>query len=562
MNTTALLLVPLAALTIAVPCHAQAAAHDELLALVPADVGFCVLVRDLRGHIRQWDRLPWVEALRQLPVVQTIIDSPEAKQLIAFEAELKRQLGVDWRTLRDDIFGDAVVIAYRPGPAGQPEAEEGMIALRAASPKRLAELVERYNAVQKDAGELKALDPLEHHGVTYYRRAHVRKTDYYYLHGSLLIVAGSEAMLRQAIDREHDPDKTGPWPARFRRAGAERALATIGINPQALDPFPRPPRGEKPQGFAGFWHALDGAFITLVADTKLELRLALQGRAADMPPWAEPLFTETPPPSVLWQRFPEPSILTVAGRTDFAGLVKGVLDTLPPAERAKLAEGLQGGLKLITRLDLMRDVLPSLGPDWGLCILPAADGSKLPQVITALAAKHGNGGETAEPVDEALFKGVQLLAGLAVLDHNRKNPEAPINIESIQQGATSVKFLSQPRLFPAGFRPAWALKDGFLVFATSPEAIARFGPRAGAAASKSETPLLHLSPPELAQLLRLRRSQVVQDIRHKHQLSADDAERRLDQLLALLDLFDAVSLTQRSEPGQATWSLRVLPRNQ
>jgi hypothetical protein len=558
MKTTALWLVPLAALASALPCRAQAAVHDELLSLVPADVGFCVLVRDLRGHARQWDRLPWVQTLRQLPVVQTIIDSPEARQLTAFEGELKRQLGVDWPTLRDDIFGDAVVIAYRPGPAGQPEAEEGMIALRAAGPKRLAELVERFNAVQKDAGELKALDPLEHRGATYYRRAHVRKTDYYYLHGSLLIVAGSEAMLRQAIDREQEPDKTGPWPARFRRAGAERALATIGINPQALDPFPRPPRGEKPQGFAGFWHALDGAFITLVADTRLELRLALQGRAADMPPWAEPLFTATPPPSVLWQCFPEPSILTVAGRTDFAGLVKGVLDTLPPAERGKLTDGLQGGLKLITRLDLMRDVLPGLGPDWGLCILPATDGSTLPQVIAALAVNPGSG---AEPVDEALFKGVQLLAGLAVVDHNRKNPDAPIGVESTQQGATMVKFLSQPRLFPAGFRPACALKDGFLVLATSPEAIARFGPRAGAAANQSETPLLHLSPPELAQLLRLRRSQVVQDIRQKHHLSANEAQRRLDQLLVLLDLFDAVRLTQRSEPGQATWSLRVLTRN-
>ena len=80
-------------------------------------------------------------------------------------------------------------------------------------------------------------------------------------------------------------------------------------------------------------------------------------------------------------------------------------------------------------------------------------------------------------------------------------------------------------------------------------------------ASGGETPLLRLSPPELAQLLRLRREQVVHDMRQKHQLSAQEAERNLDQLLSLLDRFEAVTCSQRSEPGQASWSLRVLPRN-
>src|SRR5947209_12706780 len=110
-------------LAVPLPCSAQPAAPEDLLALVPADVGFCVLVRDLRGHAQQWDRTPWIQAVRQLPLVQAIVDSPEARQLAAFEGVLRKQLGVDWPTLRDDILGDAVVIAYRPGPPGQPEAE-------------------------------------------------------------------------------------------------------------------------------------------------------------------------------------------------------------------------------------------------------------------------------------------------------------------------------------------------------------------------------------------------------------------------------------------------------
>jgi hypothetical protein len=539
------------------PCSAQPSPpREQLLELVPADVGLCVYMSDLRGNAQRWDRAPWVRSLRQLPIVKGIVDSPEAHQLAAFEGELKKHLGLDWPTLRDDLLGDAVVLAYRPAPPGQPEREQGMIALRAAKPTLLAEVVERFDALQKTTGELKALEPLKHRGATYYRRVHIRNTHYYYLHGALLVVAGSEEMLRYAIERDLDAAVgTSPWPERFRRAGARSALVTLAVNPSVIDPFPQPAKGEKRQSFAGFWHALDGAFVTVAADTKLELRVVLQGRSEAMPQWAQPLFTDTPPPSALWQRFPEPAILTVAARMDLAGLAQTVLETLPPAARVELTDQ----VKLLTRLDLVRDVLPNLGPDWGVCVLPPQGAAELPQLIAALAVKPGSG---VEPVDEMLFKSAQLLAGLAVLDHNRKNPGDPIKVESLQEGPTAIKFLTHAKLFPPGFRPACALKEGFLVLASSPAAILRFGPRETAPSAQGETPLLRLSPPELSRLLRLRRGQVVLHFREKHQLSAEEAERNLDQLLGLLDIFDSITLTQRSEPGQASWALRVLPRSQ
>jgi hypothetical protein len=544
-------------------CPAQSAAlqppapRDDLLALVPADAGFCVLVNDLRGHAQKWDRAPWVQSFRETTLVKTILDAPEAQQIAALEGELKKHLGVDWPTLRDDIFGDSVVVAYRPGRPARPEQEQGMIALRASAPKRLAELVDRFNRLQKEAGELKELQPVQYLGATYHRRIHVKNTHYYYLRGPLLIVAGNEEMLREAM--AHDLAKAAdisPWPERFRRAGSGESLVTLGINPRAFEPFPVPVEGEKPHGFAGFWRALDGVFVTLATDPAPELRLTLQGRNEEMPSWARSLFAP-PTASALWQRFPEPSILTLAARTDFANLARQIIDALPPSERRKLEEGLQGGLQLITRLDLLRDVLPNLGPDWGVCVLPPRDSTALPQMIVALAVKPGNG---PEPVDDALFRGVQLLAGLAVVEHNSKNPDFPIRVETVQQGNVSVKVLVQDKLFPAGFRPSGALKDGFLLLASSPEAIARFGARAAPLAAPGEAPLLRLSPIELATMLKLRREQVLVEIRQKHQLSPQEAARALDQLLELLDLFDSVTLSQRGGAGQASWSLRVLPR--
>ena len=124
----------------------------------------------------------------------------------------------------------------------------------------------------------------------------------------------------------------------------------------------------------------------------------------------------------------------------------------------------------------------------------------------------------------------------------------------------TVKVFSQDKLFGPGVRPAFALKDGFLLVASSPEAIARFGAHDLPAVSKTETPLLRLSPIELSQLLKQRRAQVLARLQEKQHLTKEDAERNLDQLLGILDLFESVTFSQRSEPGQASWSLRAVPR--
>jgi hypothetical protein len=529
-----------------------ASPREELLALVPADVGLCLVIGDLRGHAQKWERSAWAQALRQSPLVKALVDSPEAGQIAALEGELKKHLGVDWPTLRDDILGDAVVFAYRPGAAARPDQEQGMVAVRAARPKLLAGLVDRFNLLQKDSGELKSLDAVQHQGATYFRRG-LRRTHWYYLHGPLLIVAGDEDMLRHAIERDlGKAADTSPWPARFRRAGAEQSLAALGINPRAFELFPKPAAGEKPQGFPALWRALDGILVTLSADQSIEVRLSLQGRPADMPPWARALFSETPAPSLLWQRFPEQALLTIAARNDFANLAEQFLAVLPPADRDNLKNGLSGLGKLI-QLDLFRDVLPNVGPDWGVCVLPPADGATYPQVIAALAVKAGSG---ADRLDDALLKVPQILADL----YKVKNPAAPPRIETIKQGKVIVKVLVQDGLVPAGVRPAWAVKDGFLLFASSPEAIARFGLRDTAAPIKGETPLLRVSPLALGQFLKHRRAEVLLDLQKKNQLTLPEAERNFDQLLGLLDLFESITFSQRSEPGQASWVLRVQPR--
>ena len=166
---------------------------------------------------------------------------------------------------------------------------------------------------------------------------------------------------------------------------------------------------------------------------------------------------------------------------------------------------------------------------------------------------HGSGPEC---LDEVLLKAPHILADL----YNVKNPATPIRIDTVKQGKVIVKVLVQDGLLPAGVRPACALKDGFLLIASSPEAIARFDLHDTAAPVRGDAPLLRVSPLALGQFLKHRRAEVLLDLQKKNQLTLPEAERNLDQLLGLLDLFESITFSQGSEPGQASWVLRVQPR--
>ena len=82
--------------------------RDDLLRLVPEDVGFCLVIQDLRGHSQSFLQSPFAKKLWESPIGMTIASAPEQKKLLEFEAQLQQGLGVTWPQLRDEVFGDAV----------------------------------------------------------------------------------------------------------------------------------------------------------------------------------------------------------------------------------------------------------------------------------------------------------------------------------------------------------------------------------------------------------------------------------------------------------------------
>ena len=114
------------------PCFAQGPSpRDDLLRLVPRDFGFCLILNDLRGTSARWEKSTWIQAVITSPLGRSVLDAPEFKQLLQFQQDLKKQLGVTWPELRDDVLGDAVVLAYQPAALNDTRSEEGILLLHA-----------------------------------------------------------------------------------------------------------------------------------------------------------------------------------------------------------------------------------------------------------------------------------------------------------------------------------------------------------------------------------------------------------------------------------------------
>ena len=186
---------------------ATATPRDELLRLVPDSVGFCLVVQDFRGHAVSLSNSPFLQQLSQSPLGVRIRAGEEVKNLDRIETKMKEKIGLDWARLRDDILGDALVLAYRPGPSGKPEQEQGVMLLRARNEKVLADLLDRVNKVQKEEGELKSLEERRHNDIVYYRRLEYDKRTerdkpptFYYVHGPILAISTQESMIQQVIE--------------------------------------------------------------------------------------------------------------------------------------------------------------------------------------------------------------------------------------------------------------------------------------------------------------------------------------------------------------------------
>jgi hypothetical protein len=301
--------------------------------------------------------------------------------------------------------------------------------------------------------------------------------------------------------------------------------------------------------------------LSVHLDRDLTVSLGVRGRPEQMPTGVRRFLAECARPSELGRVFPDNALFALALHVNAPALFEAIGDFLPPEGRAELRTRDVGKLNVILGQDFIKDILPAIGPDWGMCVAPPA-GEKgwFPEILAAVAVSAGDG---PAPVDQAVLSALQFAATAAVLGHNNSHPDRPLSVRTEKVDKQEVKSIVGDLL--PGLQPALGLRSGYLVLASSPEVLGRFrfppGPRRGGPgkAAAEQTPLLRLSFKETRAYLQQRRAALAQALADKEGLTAEDAALRLDSVLTALQFVDRVELRQRTGPGQVVFSLVVQP---
>jgi hypothetical protein len=200
-----------------------------------------------------------------------------------------------------------------------------------------------------------------------------------------------------------------------------------------------------------------------------------------------------------------------------------------------------------------------VGPDWGFCVLapPAGDKGWFPRAVFAVRVSPS---PESEPVLEAALSALHLGALSAVLAYNREHPDAVVSLpRGTKLENKEIKYIPGGGALPPGLEPALALRDGYLVLATSLEAVKRFRPTGPAPDPAAGVPLLRVSFKDARAYLRDRHEALAAALAEKEGVSVAETGQRLDRLLDGLQFLDRLELRQKATPGQVVFTLAVQP---
>ncbi len=482
-------LAPAALLAFALPVPA-APPRDAALRLAPDDFALTVVVHDLGARAADVADSPFAAWLPTTALGKQLLGSDGAKQLSAAGGPMFDALGVTPADLLRDVLGDAVVFAYTPGPAGGPTGERSVTLIRPGKPAVLADVIRRLNDAQiNKSKELKEVVEHRHAGAPYFERRRAGGgSDFYCFRGDVFAFSQSAEEIKAVIARDQRPAADAPpaLAARVAKLGVADATVAVLLNPRPLDAalaakVKAAGPGERAflTKFAEVWAATDSAALYLALDAGAELGAAVRFEADKLPAAARAWLADARRPSALWAAVPADAMFALAGRgtpTDLFAL----LDAVHPADGRP---GLRQTVELVLGSAVGQAELPlvldALGPDWAVWLAPPPAGAVVPVGVGAVRfrADGDKGAEASKALAEALGFGFQ--SARFVYNSGHKDQ---LKLREEKDGAAVITALAGDAL-PAGVRPCFALKGGYLLLATSPDAIRGFRappePRAG-----------------------------------------------------------------------------------
>ena len=439
---------------------------DRLLKLTPPDAAATLVVEGLRDRLREFIQTPMAEGLARLPTVDRWRRSESGRQLEQARVQIEAILGVAPETIRDELLGDAIVLALVENRGvGEPS---GLLLTRVRDPKLLTKLVRVVNLGERSDGTLREVVDREHAGLAY----HVRRFEpgtkpdesYATLDGDLFAWSNSEAVIRGVLERRAGRGSglfEVPKFHEVRRALPSESAACLFLDPAALgDSF-----AEESDPFALLLrHHLNSLEYVGLA---LELRDGVVLHAHESfasapevgPEASESTRSGASLPTDLLSGLPAGVLGFAAGSLDFSKLFEAFYDVLGPEDRTQADRAVAVATGFLMGRNFRTEVLPRLGPGV-VAYLLKSDPPPAP-------APNHEGRETERGV--ALVMAVELNGddGLAeAIENGLKTLTALIELDAKGNSARVLSTLLRYRVEP-----------GLLVLGTSKRAVAEFAGR-------------------------------------------------------------------------------------
>ena len=543
----------------AVAGPAAADPADDLLRLVPPGAGVGVVVRDLRTHAGAVRASPFAAWFAGSELGRRLAGSAEVGHLRNVEAFLAAQFGVTADDLRDDVFGDAVVFAFEPGPPGKPAEDAGLFLVKPRKPEVLQKLVARLTEVQTRSGEVAGVRELTHGGRAFsVRELTAGRADYHAWVGGVFAFSAQERAIRAMLDRDASAPTTEntspPAAARLRRLGVADACLSVWLEPRTFDAglaareAVTPDPGERAflAQFRRLWAAIDGLAVSVRPGRDLEISAVAGVNREKLPAEMAPVLFPAPGGSAGWAGVPADALFAAGGRLDLPGVVGAAVPFLPADA--------QGGLRALTREETGTALVRGLGPDWAAWVRPPVGPGWVPggTVVTRL------GGPPAARADlgRALLLILDSVVLFARIDYNRTHADQ-LDLGQETHGPVQVRFLRSAAGFLPGVRPAYAVKGDYLVLASAPEEVARFEPPADPAPGAVAPPLVRVNVAAVRNYLDRNRPPLAAAVAAGQGRPPATVEAELGNLAGGLQPFRRVEVGYTAAGDRAAVTLRV-----
>ncbi len=583
---------PLALLALACAAafaRAEEAPTDALLKLLPADAAAALAADDLRGRWADVAGSRLAAEVAKLPAFQDWLRSPNARDFFQARDRILDFLQTSPAEIRDEILGDAAVLAILPpeAPDAPTARARGLLTLKARKPELLKRLIDQVNIVQKQNGEIAAIVEGSRGGVPVFTRrfpdAAGRPSETYVLFpDGTFAFSNSEAAVLEAVDRETGVDR---GPSLLDAAGFATTSAGLSGRPllraflapefirRALDEQPEP---ADPGGRAvlaavrGRLGDLDRVGAALdVDDAKVQIRLlqAFKPDALNRPDGAafappRPAGERAGRPSPRMMALPETAVAAASFRIDAPAVYRGLLGLVSEPDRPRIAKLETIADALLLGRGLRARILPTLGPRV-VAYLDAPDPGAprlgnfpLPVVASIEINDDDPAGPTAEALQNALG------ATLAALSLDDERVPATARVTTTADGVTA---LDAP--YPLAF--AIDPQGRQLTVGSSADSIARYL-RAGAKADAGERfrairdagfPDCHSYAAAdlvaLGALAERRKDRLAAAVARREGRAPEDVVADVDRLLGAARLFDAAFAAVRFDEAAGASELRV-----